>query len=172
MIARLSLLGLLLLTMAVIQTALLPVLGLTTLRPDLLLLVVVAVALHDGALTGLRVGFAAGLLTDLLVLQSPVGLAALIATTLGFAVGTLRPYLAPESVTAPLLVALVTTLLGTFGFGVLVLLLGEDRGTPLALLQGAVGVALVSTLVAPVVLRVTDRLLVRVPRQGAAADEG
>lgn len=172
MTARVTLLGLLLLAMAVAQTSLLPLFGLTVLRPDLLLLVVVAVALHDGPLSGLRVGFAAGLLTDLLVLQSPVGMAALIVTTIGFAIGTLRPYLAPDSVTAPLLVALAATFVGTFGFGVLVRLLGEDRASPAVLLQGSATVALASTLVAPFVLRGVHRLLLRVPvRGGSLADD-
>jgi hypothetical protein len=47
--------------------------------------------LADGAMSGLRVGFAAGLLTDLLVDQAPVGLAALVFTGVGYVIGLARP---------------------------------------------------------------------------------
>lgn len=171
MIARLLLLTALLITAAVFQTALLPAVGITGIRPDLLLLVVIAVALHDGALGGLRVGFAAGLLTDLLVLQAPAGLAALVWATVGFAVGSARPYLASDSLSAPILIAFASALLATFGYGVLTLLLGEERGSPTLLFQGSVGVAVATTLVAPVVLPVVRRLLDRHPPRGAAVDE-
>lgn len=171
MIARLLLLGALLLTAAVIQTSLLPAVGITGIRPDLLLLVVVAVALREGALSGLRIGFAAGLLTDLLVLQAPAGLAALVWTTVGFTVGSARPYLASDSLSAPILIAFSSALLATFGYGLLTLLLGDERGSPALLFQGSVGVAVVTTIVAPVVLPVVRRLLDRYPPRGAPVDE-
>ncbi len=171
MISRLLLLTTLLISAAVIQTALLPAIGITGVRPDLLLLVVIAVALHDGALGGLRVGFAAGLLTDLLVLEAPAGLAALVWTTVGFAVGSARPYLASDSLSAPILIAFASALLATFGYGLLTVLLGEERGSPTLLFQGSVGIAVTTTLVAPVVLPVMRRLLDRHPPRGASVDE-
>lgn len=173
MIARTGLIAALLLTASVLQTSLLPALGMTGVRPDLLLLVVVTVALHDGALSGLRVGFAAGLLADLLVLQSPVGLATLVFTAVGFTIGSVRPYLASDSWTAPVLLAFVASLAGTLGYGLLALLLGEGRGTPLTLAEASLAVAIATTLVSPVVLWPVRRLLSRHPVRGAAVeDEG
>lgn len=167
MILRALAVGLLLVTAAVLQTALFPFLTLAGHRPDLLLLVTVAIGLRDGPLPGLRVGFAAGLLTDLLVSQSPVGLAALIMTLIGFVVGLARPYLAPESVTAPVFIAFITGLLGTAGYGVLAMLLGgNDRVTPMLLVQSAVAVGLYNTLLAPVVLTAVRRLSDRFPLTG------
>jgi rod shape-determining protein MreD len=61
----------------------LPVLGAVG---DLLLLVTVAAALVDGADRGATVGFAAGLLYDL-VLDTPFGLSALTYALIGYAVG-------------------------------------------------------------------------------------
>ena len=65
--------ALVLVTAAIVQTSLVPFLTLSGFRPDLLLLVTIAFALRDGLLPGLRIGFAAGLLVDLLRNQSPVG---------------------------------------------------------------------------------------------------
>jgi len=55
-IVRIGVVALVLLTGAVMQTALFPLLPLGGFRPDLLLLVVVAMALRDGPLVGIRVG--------------------------------------------------------------------------------------------------------------------
>ena len=166
MILRVVAVGLLLVTAVLLQTALFPFLTLGGFRPDLLLLVTVALGLRDGPLPGLRVGFAAGVLTDLLVSQSPVGLAALVYCVVGFVVGLARPYLAPDSVTAPLFLAFLSGLLGTAWYGVLALLLGDDRVTPLLLFQGALAVALYNTLLAPLVLAVVRQLSQRFPLSG------
>jgi hypothetical protein len=98
-------LRLLLVTVAVIETSVLPFLPLPGLTPDLLLLITMVVALKDGPQAGLRVGFAAGLLADLLVAQAPLGSATLVLTSIGGIVGTARPYLASQSVSAPLVLA-------------------------------------------------------------------
>jgi rod shape-determining protein MreD len=166
-IVRLVATSLLLVTAAVLQTALFPAAGLGGFRPNLLLLVVLGVALSDGALPGLRVGFAAGLLADLLTTQAPVGLSTLVLTGIGYTVGVARPYLAPGSFTAPLLLAFVSGLLGTAGYGVLAALLGESRVTLALLVQASLGVALFNTLLAPVVLGIVRRLSERFPAERA-----
>lgn len=170
MIARLTVVALCLLAAAVLETALFPSLTLAGFRPDLLLLVVLAFGLHDGPMSGARVGFAAGLLADLLAVQAPVGLSVLVYTGIGHAVGLARPYLAQESFTAPLILAFLAGLLGTGGYGVLVLLLGEERVTSTLLLQASLSVALYNTLLAPVVLGLVDRLTRRFPLRGQATD--
>lgn len=155
--------ALLIVTAVLAQTALFPFLALGGLRPDLLLLVVIGVALSDGVMPGLRVGFAAGLLTDLLVDQAPVGLAALVFTGVGYVIGTARPYLAPDSLTAPLLLAFLASLFGTAGYGLLSLLLGDERVTGQMLLQAAASVAIYNTLLAPIVFGAVRRLSDRFP---------
>ncbi|WP_052668892.1 rod shape-determining protein MreD [Nitriliruptor alkaliphilus] len=168
MIVRTVALGLTLVTAAVLQTALFPALALGGFRPNLLLLVVLGVALRDGALPGMRVGFAAGLLADLLTTQAPVGLATVVLTGLGYTVGVARPYLAPGSFTAPVLLAFVSGLIGTAGFGILAGLLGESGVTFELLLAASLGVALFNTLLAPVVLGLVRRLSDRFPIEGVA----
>lgn len=169
MILRVVAITLLLVAAAVLQTALFPSLTLMGFRPDLLLLVVLAVALRDGPFAGARVGAAAGLLADLLIAQAPVGLAMLVYAVIGHAVGLARPYLAPDSITAPLLLAFVSGLVGTAGYGILGSLLGDDRVTPALLVQASVAVALYNTLLAPVALGVVRRLGDRFPVGRAAA---
>lgn len=168
MIVRTVAIGLTLVTAAVLQTALFPALALGGFRPNLLLLVVLGVALRDGALPGMRVGFAAGLLADLLTTQAPVGLATVVLTGLGYTVGVARPYLAPGSFTAPVLLAFVSGFIGTAGFGILAGLLGESGVTFDLLLAAALAVALFNTLLAPVVLGLVRRLSDRFPIEGVA----
>lgn len=170
MIRRALVIALLLLTATVLQTALFPSITLLGFRPDLLLLVVVAVALRDGPLAGVRVGFVTGLLSDLLAVQTPVGLAVLIHTGVGYAIGFARPYLAPESITAPLLLAFFSAAVGTAGFGLMAVLLGEEQLPATYLLQAAIVVGLYNTLLAPVVLGLVRRLVARFPLSGAAAE--
>ena len=171
MIARTLLLGALLTVAAVLQTTLLPLLGLTGFRPDLLLLVVLAVALHDGPIAGVRVGASAGLLTDLLLLSSPVGLVTLVMAVIGFMVGSIRPYLASDSITAPVLLTFAASTMGTFVVGLLALLLGDDRSTLALLGQASLGVGFATTLLAPVTIRPLRGLLDRYPVRGAAVSE-
>jgi rod shape-determining protein MreD len=166
---RVGVIALVLVTAALLQTTLFPYLMLAGFRPDLLLLVTAVFALREGALTGVRVGFAAGLLSDLLLNQSAVGLSALVYLGVGYTIGLARPYLAPESVTAPVIMAFLSGLVGTAGFGVLSRLLGDERYTSSLVLQASLFVALFNTLLAPIVGGVVVRLTRRFPLEGAPA---
>ena len=165
---RSTVIGLLLVTAVLAQTTLFPFLAIAGFRPDLLLLVVVGVALSDGVMPGLRVGFTAGLMTDLLVDQAPVGLATLVFTGVGYTIGLARPYLAPNSLTAPVMLAFLSGLLGTAGYGTLTLLLGDERVTGQMLVSASLSVALYNTLLAPIVFGVVRRLSDRFPLEAAS----
>lgn len=158
-----------LVTAALLQTTLFPFLMLAGFRPDLMLLVTVAFALREGALAGLRVGFTAGIISDLLLNQSPLGLSALVYLGVGYAIGLARPYLAPESITAPVIIAFLSGLLGTAGYGLLSRLLGDERYTIALVFQASAFVALYNTLMAPIVVGLVDRLTRRFPIEGAPA---
>lgn len=166
MILRAAVMALLLVTVAVLETALFPALALLAVRTDVLLLAVIAVALHDGQVAGLRVGFAAGLLSDLLLTQAPIGLSVLVFATIGYAVGVVRPYLAPDSWTAPILIAFLSGLIGTGAYGVLARLLGDDAITLTLMAQAALTVAATSALLAPVMMAVVRHLTERFPLRG------
>lgn len=166
---RVAVLTLVLLTAALLQTAVFPHLTIAGFRPDLLLLVAIAFGFREGVASGLRVGFAAGLLADLLVNQTAVGLQALVFLAVGYTVGVARPYLAPESVSAPLVVAFVAGLVGTGGYGLLARLLGDAAFTADRVLQAAVLVALYNTILAPVVVNAIGQLSERFPPERTAA---
>jgi rod shape-determining protein MreD len=169
-VARPLVIALTVLTAAVLQTAMFPSLTLLGFRPDLLLLVVLAVALRDGPIVGAVLGALTGLLSDLLVSQAPLGLGVLVFTGIGYGAGQARPYLAPGSVSAPLLLAFVSGAIGTAVYGALASLLGDDRVTSTLLLQASLVVALYNTLLAPIVFGVIRRLSERFPRASARVD--
>jgi rod shape-determining protein MreD len=169
-IARTLLVALLLVAAVVLETALLPALTLLGFRPDLLLLVTVALALRDGALTGARVGAAAGLLGDVLLSTAPVGLGMLVLAVVGALAGWSRPYLAPTSMTAPLLLTAAASALGTAALGVLTALLSDEAIGAGLVVQAAVAVGLYNTLLSPLANLVARRLSEAFPLRAAALD--
>lgn len=167
MTVRLLLLGLLLLTAAVFQTSLLPSLTLLGFRPDLLALLVLAAALRDGPVAGASVGAVAGLLTDLLSSQAPAGIGMLVYAVIGYVLGQARPYLAPESLSAPLLLAFGSGALATGVYGMLGSLLADDRAAPELLVRASLLVGLYTALLAPAVLWAVRRLFDGLPLRSA-----
>ena len=100
--------------------------------PDVLLVIAVAAALRGGAAQGVTVGFCAGLLTDLYVTGTPVGLGALAYCLVGYGVGALRDNVLPLSrALTPLL-----ALLATVATVALFVLLGELVGQSQLVLAG------------------------------------
>lgn len=158
MIRRVGVVTLVLVTAALLQTSLLPFLTLSGFRPDLLLLVTIAFALRDGLLTGMRVGFAAGVLVDLLLNESPVGLTALVFVGVAYAVGMARPFLAPESWTAPVILSVMGTLVGVAGYGLLSAVLAEDAVAVGLIVQASLVSGIYALLLAPVVFGLVRRL--------------
>ena len=168
MISRVLVLTLLVVTAAALQTAVLPLVAVAGFRPDLLLLLPIAFAVHDGPEAGVRIGFGAGLVTDLLVQTSAVGVAALAYAVVGYLVGIARPYLSSNSLTAPLLLAFGGSALGSLLLGALGGFLG-DGGTDVRLVTTvALFVAVVHTLLIPFVLRLTRGISSRFPSEGTA----
>ena len=88
---RLLALTLVLVVAVLVQSTVLARLTLAGVRPDLLVLAVVSVAVATDPTTGAVFGFVAGLVADLLF-DLPVGVSALVYTAVGFAVGTVRVY--------------------------------------------------------------------------------
>jgi rod shape-determining protein MreD len=74
----------------VIQTTLLAGVRPDGVAPDLMLVVAISAGLAGGPELGAQIGFAAGLLTDLFVQSTPLGLNALTLCLVGYAVGALQ----------------------------------------------------------------------------------
>lgn len=164
---RTAVVGLLLVAAVILQTSVFPLIAFAGFRPDLMILLTALFALRDGVATGVRVGFMAGLLTDLLVNESAIGLAALILVGLGYGIGALRPYLAPESVTTPILAAFLGTLAAAGGYGLLTMVLSLEQHPALFVLEASLLTAFYNTLLAPFALFVVNRVSRAFPAERA-----
>jgi len=92
---------------------------------DLIPLVVGAVALWSGCITGAAVGFATGLLLDMLLGQQ-VGASSLVLTPLGYMVGRYGEQNEPSNALLPIPVAAATTAAYLAGIAIVSFLLAFD----------------------------------------------
>lgn len=163
MIRRIATLAAVLLTALVLQTSLFSWLTIVGFRPDLLLIVVVVVAFHDGPLAGIRVGAAAGLVTDLMMTDGALGISLLVYGAIGYAVGIARPYVAASTPFVDVALASSTGILATAAYGVLTVLLGDVVADPLGLAATALAVGVYNALLLPPLRAGLDRVLEGVP---------
>jgi rod shape-determining protein MreD len=162
---RTTAVGLALLTAVLLATVVAPTFAVFGQRPDLLALLVIAVAYHDGPVSGARVGFSAGLVGDLLSGSSgPVGVGALILLLVGHGAGVIRPYLAGTALLGEVALAAGGTLAAVLGYGFIGLLLDTAPSDPVLALQTALIVASYNAILAPFAFRLVGRLDARFPR--------
>lgn len=119
-------------------------------RPDLVLVLVVAVALVEGPLSGLVLGFGAGLALDLLG-DHPLGLLALVFCLVGYGAGLLLDA-AERSTFAPLAVVAASAVAAAVLYALLAFLTGDPRATPEALVRGLTTSVLYDVVLAPFVV--------------------
>lgn len=117
-------------------------------KPELLLLVTVAVSLSEGPLLGMTAGFAFGLLTDV-VLGLPAGVTALTYTLAGYAVGRIRMQMQAPSAWMPIAMVALATLAAMLFYGAFSLVLGQESLPPGRVLRHAVQGALYNGLLTP-----------------------
>jgi rod shape-determining protein MreD len=126
--------------------------------PQVLLVVVVTLAYTDGERVGVTVGFFGGLLQDLLLPESIVGLYALVFTMIGFAVGAFRKYATADSVWTPVFVVAAASAIAEFSYATLAIIMGE-QWVGLAFTAKVAGlVVLYNTLLTPFVFPVVRRI--------------
>ena len=94
---------------AVLQNTVLTPFHISEVRPDLTLLLLVFFAHQLGAMEGKLIGFAAGIVMDLLGL-APLGFHSLIYTVIGHLFGMSRGKIYVDSITMPLLFAIGTSI--------------------------------------------------------------
>lgn len=151
-----------------LQTTVFPHLAWHGVVPDLLLLVVVAVGLARGSQDGMVVGFVAGLLLDLAPPADHVaGRWALALLLAGYVAGRVRPA-AREGGDAELpgvLTCLATTAACAFfaasAFAMTGLVLDDTAGTVPSLLEAVLAAVVWDVVLAPFVLPLVMRVLVR-----------
>ena len=127
------------------------VLGTNTLlgsKPELLLLMVVALAMAEGAMFGTVAGFVMGLATDL-VMGLPQGLTALTYTVAGYVVGRLRSTFQTPVAWLPMAMVGITTFGALLFYGLFALVLGESGLPPLRILRHSALAAAYNGLLTP-----------------------
>jgi rod shape-determining protein MreD len=145
-------------TALLIQLTVLAPLPLPGGTPDLVLLVVITFGLVHGEVTGMAVGFGAGLALDLVPpADSPVGLWALVLCVVGYLAGAARGE-TERSALAPLAIVVGLSLVSVIGFAGMSVLMGSDRVTWLGLLGVALSTALYTVLLAPFVVPLVTAL--------------
>jgi rod shape-determining protein MreD len=128
-------------------------------RPELLYIVTILMAILEGPNEGAIVGFAGGMAQDFL-LDQPKGITALTLTLLGYSVGLARQYIVSPSPLLPTILVAAGTFAGVIFYEVVSFLLGQlnDPWTftlKVAFLT-AVYCAILTPLVYPVLRRVFE----------------
>ncbi len=161
---RLLALAVVLVVAVLVQSTVLARLRLAGVRPDLLVLAVVAVAVATDAGTGASFGFVAGLVADLLF-DLPVGVSALVYTAVGFAVGTVRVYVTSHLPLVHLALAGAASLASVWCCGLLLRVF--DLSSWAAVARAGPLAAVYNLLLAPFVYPVVWALTERVPARPA-----
>jgi len=133
-----------------------PILGV---KPELLYLVTIVIAMLDGPASGSIAGFASGMAEDFL-LNQPKGITALSLTLLGYSVGLLRQYIVSPSPLLPTFLVAGGTFAGVLFERFVALLLGQSNLTwgytlKVALLQSLYN-AILTPLLYPVLRRAAE----------------
>jgi rod shape-determining protein MreD len=148
---------LLVLVALIVHAQLLPDIRIAGVQPDLMLLLAVAGGIAGGPSGGAVLGFAAGLLTDLLFLETPLGLSAMVFCLVGYGVGSLQSGVLRQSWWLPVGTSLVACAAGEALFAVIGTLFGERQlvNGRLLVVAGVVGVldAALSIVVVPLTRR-------------------
>jgi rod shape-determining protein MreD len=163
-VRRLLALAVVLVVAVLVQSTVLARLRLVGVRPDLLVLAVVSVAVATDPTTGAVFGFVAGLVADLLF-DLPVGVSALVYTAVGFAVGTVRVYVTSHRPLVHLVLAGAASLASVWSCGLLLRVF--DLSSWATVTRAGPLVALYNLLLTPFVYPVVWALTERIPARPA-----
>lgn len=116
--------ALIIVTAVVLQSTVFTELRLFGVRPELLFMVTILLALLGGPSEGAIVGFAGGLAQDFM-LNQPKGITALTLTLVGYAAGLARQYIVSPSPLLPTILVAAGTAAGLIFYQVVAFLLGQ-----------------------------------------------
>lgn len=156
---RILTLTLVILTALLLQTTVFSEIQLFGVKPQLLYLIAIVIAMLEGPRDGAIVGFVGGMAQDFL-LNQPKGITALTLTLLGYSIGMARQYIVSTSPLLPTILVAAGTFAATLFYAVVRFLLGQpDLGMGFALrtalLAGLYG-AILTPLFYPVVRRLSE----------------
>lgn len=149
---------LLLVFTVIVQTTLSPYVTVLGAKPDVALIVVVALAMMRGPVWGASVGFAMGLLLDIALVQT-MGVSSLLYTLAGYFGGRYAETVDPDAWLPPLVTVFVVTLAEQFLMAFFMFLLGVEASVQFVLLKVVLPVAVLNSLLAPPVIIVCRRWL-------------
>jgi rod shape-determining protein MreD len=155
LILRLALLGVL---VVLLQVSAITQIELFGTNADLVPLVIAAVGLLAGSVSGACFGFFVGLFLDLALVQT-VGLSSLVYVGVGYGAGRLREMRDPQGALVPLAVGAAATALATIGYSVMQFLLGVDAPVSFLLARDILATVLLNAIIATPVYAAVRRLL-------------
>jgi rod shape-determining protein MreD len=146
-------------TAVLLQSTVFSQLRLLGVRPELLFLVTIAIALLEGPNEGAVVGFMSGLTQDMF-LDQPKGITALTLTLLGYGVGMAKQYIVSPSPLLPTIVVAIGTALGMAFYEIVSFLLGSfdlpvTEAVRIALLTAAYN-AVLTPILYPLLRRIVE----------------
>ncbi|HEX3299896.1 MAG TPA: rod shape-determining protein MreD [Actinomycetota bacterium] len=145
-------------TAILLQSTVFSQLRLLGVRPELLYLVTILIALQEGPNEGAVVGFTCGLAQDML-LDQPMGITALTLTLLGYAVGMARQYIVSPSPLVPTIVVAISTALGVAFYEIVTFLLGQFEAGFTYAVKVALLTALYNAVLTPILAPLLRRIV-------------
>jgi rod shape-determining protein MreD len=127
-------------------------------RPELMYLITIVIAILEGPNEGAVTGFAAGLAQDFL-LNQPKGITALTLTLLGYAAGLARQYIVSPSPLLPTILVGIGTAAGIAFYQVVAFLLGQLEETFTYAVRVTLLTALYGALLTPIVYPLLRRVI-------------
>jgi rod shape-determining protein MreD len=158
-IRRILVIAAIVITAVLLQSTVFSQLRLVGVRPELLILVTIVIALLEGPTEGAVVGFVCGLAQDMF-LNQPKGITALTLTLLGYAVGMARQFIVSPSPLVPTIVVAIGTALAMGFYEIVSLLLGTfdvptTEAVKIALLTAAYN-AVLTPILYPLLRRIVE----------------
>ena len=155
LVVRLAILALVIVLAQLMFFAQVPVFGAIA---DLSPLVVMAVGLLCGPVTGAAMGFAIGLMVDTALLQT-MGLSSLVLIAVGYFAGRLREARDPQSTLAPIALGAGAAAIATIGYGIGQFLLGFNHPLSWLLVKQTLATIILDALIALPVTALVRRWL-------------
>jgi rod shape-determining protein MreD len=153
-------LGAVIVTALLLQSTVFSQVKLLGVRPELMYVVTILMAILEGPSEGAVMGFAGGMAQDFL-LNEPKGITALTLTLLGYTVGLARQYIVSPSPLLPVILVAFGTFGGVIFNEIVSFLLAQADDPLLFLLRVAVLSALYSAVLTPLVYPVLRRIFER-----------
>lgn len=127
-------------------------------RPELMYLVTIVIAILEGPNEGAVTGFAAGLAQDFL-LNQPKGITALTLTLVGYAAGLARQYIVSPSPLLPTILVGVGTAAGVAFYQTVAFLLGQLQETFAYAVRVTLLTGLYNAILTPIVYPLLRRVI-------------